>query len=123
VSPADIVAKARQAGVTMTLDNAGTGLSPSAGSDPPEETVEFVKAAKSDLVAFFQAERGRIKHWIADQFIPWPPDFCLACRKRTLAWPWVEVSNGGATARFHQDCHPEWPARQEVAARKALGLP
>jgi hypothetical protein len=84
-----IVANARRAGVTMTLDDARMGLWLSASTDPPEEIVELVKAAKPDIVAHYQAERGRINHWIANQIIAWPADFCLHCRKRILAWPWV----------------------------------
>jgi hypothetical protein len=122
VSPTDIVEKASRCGVTLTLTAAGTGLSLWVDGDPPEEIVELLKAYKPAVVAHLQAERRRINHWIAAQIINWPPDFCLHCRKRILAWPWVEVSNGKATARFHQDCHPEWLGQQEVAARKALGI-
>ena len=123
MSPSDIVAKARQAGVTLTLNDVGTGLALSADGDLPEDIVELVKAHKPNIVAHLQTERRQINHWIADKLIDWPPDSCLHCRKRIIAWPWVEVTNGEAAARFHQDCHPEWLAQQEIAARRALGIP
>jgi hypothetical protein len=34
---------------------------------------------------------------------------------------WTAVSNGEAVARFHQPCHAEWLAQQEVAAAGQWG--
>jgi hypothetical protein len=123
MSPADIVEKARQHGVAVTLNDAKTGLSLWADGDPPEEVVELLKAHKPDIVAHLQAQRGRINHWIADQLIDWPPSHCLHCRRPIIVGQvWTVVSNGEAKARFHQSCHGEWLAQQEIAARKAIGL-
>jgi hypothetical protein len=121
MNPADIVEKARQRGVTVTLNDAGTGLSLSADGDLPNEIVELAKAHKPDIVAHLQTERRRINHWIADKLISWPPSHCLHCRNPIIVGQnWLDVTNGEATARFHQDCHGAWLAQQEVAARRAL---
>jgi hypothetical protein len=123
MTPADIVEKARRCGVTVTLTDAGTGLSLWADGDPPADLVELIKAAKPDIVAHLQAERGRINHWIADQLIDWPPSHCLHCRKPIIVGQaWTVISNGEVSARFHQGCHDEWLEQQEVAARRAMGL-
>jgi hypothetical protein len=124
MSPADIVEKARRHGVSLTLDATGTGLSLWADGDPPEEVVELLKAHKPDIVAHLRAERRRINHWIADQLIDWPPSHCLHCRKPiVVGQTWTAVANGLVEARFHKDCHGDWLAQQEVAARRAIGLP
>jgi hypothetical protein len=122
MNPAGIIEKARQRGVTVTLNDAGTGLSLSADGDMPDEVVELLKAHKPDIVAHLQTERRRINHWIADKLIDWPPSHCLHCRKPiVVGQTWTAVANGRVEARFHKDCHGAWLAQQEVAAR-AIGL-
>jgi hypothetical protein len=123
MTPSDIIEKARQAGLTLTLDALGTGLELSANTEPPDSVVELVKAHKPDIVAHLQAERRRINFWVANQIISWPPDSCLHCRKRIIEHPWVELAAGNDVARFHQACHSAWLAAQEAAARRALGIP
>jgi hypothetical protein len=123
MNPAEIVEKARRHGVTVTLNDAGTGLSLSADGDLPDEVVELLKAHKPDIVAHLQTERRRINHWIADKLIDWPPSHCLHCRKPiVVGQTWTAVANGRVEARFHKDCHGAWLAQQEVAARRAIGL-
>jgi hypothetical protein len=124
MNSAGIVEKVRRSGISLTLNPAGTGLRLSADGGLPDEIVELVKAAKPEIVAHLQAERRCVNYWIANQIIAWPPSHCLHCRKPIIVGQtWVAVSNGAAVARFHESCHPEWLARQEAAARKALGLP
>jgi hypothetical protein len=70
-------------------------------------------------------ERERIDAWIRNRLIAYPLASCFGCRKPIVAGAaWEEVSNGdtNARARFHRDCHAEWRAEQEAAARQALGL-
>jgi hypothetical protein len=123
MSPADIVEQARQRGVSLTLNAAGTGLSLSADGDPPDEIVELIRAHKPDIVAHLQTERRRINRWIADKLIAWPQSHCLHCRLPVIVGQtWIDVTNGEARARFHQECHPKWLAQQEIAARRAIGL-
>ena len=122
MSPADLIEKARRCGVSLTLNDAGTGLSLWADGDPPEEVVELLKAHKPDIVAHLQTERRRVNHWIANQIIDWPRDNCLHCRKPITAHPWIDLRNGEAMARFHQSCHDSWRVEQETLARRALGL-
>jgi hypothetical protein len=93
------------------------------GDDPPADLVDLIRGAKPEIVAVLQAERGRINRWIACRLIDWPPTSCLECRQPIVpGQKWAVVSNGDATARFHQDCHGVWLAEQETLARQALGL-
>jgi hypothetical protein len=67
-------------------------------------------------------DQARIKKWIFDRLLDWR-DSCWHCRKPIVPGQlWTAVSNGEAVVRFHQPCHAEWLAEQEVAARRALGL-
>ena len=67
--------------------------------------------------------RERIDAWIRARLIDYPLASCFGCRKPIVAGQaWEEVSNGEARARFHRDCHAEWRAEQETAARQGLGL-
>ena len=67
-------------------------------------------------------DQARIDKWIRDRLVDWR-DSCWRCRKPIVVGQlWTVVSNGEVTARFHQPCHAEWLAQQEVAARRALGL-
>jgi hypothetical protein len=68
-------------------------------------------------------ERERIDAWIRNRLVDYPLAACLRCRKPIIAGQdWQEASNGGARSRFHRDCHAEWRAEWEAAARQALGL-
>jgi hypothetical protein len=84
---------------------------------------EAAVAASSPPLQLSPYDQARVAKWIADRLIDWPSTSCLHCRKPIIAGqPWIPVSNGEVTARFHQDCHSEWLEQQEVAARRALGL-
>jgi hypothetical protein len=110
-------------GFRVGLNRTGDGLILWPGDDPPVDLVSLIRSAKPEIVAVLQAERGRINRWIANQLIDWPPTSCLHCRKPiTVGQSWAVISNGEVTARFHEDCHSEWRAEQEVAARRAMGL-
>ena len=122
MTAAEILAQAGTRGFQISLNSSGDGLIlwP---DDPPADLVDLVRGAKPQIVAVLQNERGRINRWIADRLIDWPPESCLHCRKPIIVGqPWTVVSNGEVTARFHEPCHGEWLAQQEVAARMALGL-
>jgi hypothetical protein len=127
MSPAEVIAKARRHGVTLTLSADGTSVSlyadAAVADDALEDVIELVKAHKSILVAHLETERRRINHWIADKLIDRPPSHCLRCRKPIIVGQtWTAVANGEAAARFHQSCHGVWLEQQEFAARRALGL-
>ena len=123
MTPAEILAQAAQRGVEVGLSPPGDGLSLLSDGDPPEDLVELIKSAKPEILALLQTERRRINHWIAASLISWPPDRCLHCRRPIIpGQTWTAVSNGEVTARFHEPCHVEWLAQQEIAARRALGL-
>ena len=123
MTPAEILAVAAARGFRVGLNRTGDGLILWPGDDPPTDLVDLVRSAKPHIVAILQAERGRINRWIANQLIDWPPNSCLHCRKPIVPGQlWPAVSNGEVTARFHRDCHGTWLARQEVAARQAMGL-
>jgi hypothetical protein len=120
----EILAEAATRGFRVTLNSTGDGLILWPGDDPPADVVNLVRGAKPQIVAHLQTERGRINHWIADQLIDWPPSHCLHCRKPiVVGQTWTAVANGLVEARFHEDCHGAWLEQQEVAARKAIGLP
>ena len=119
----EILAAAAARGFLVSLNSTGDGLILWPGDDPPSDLVALLKAAKPQIVAALQAERGRINRWIADRLIDWPPESCLHCRKPIIVGqPWTIVGNGDCTARFHEPCHAEWLEVQEAAARRALGL-
>jgi RNase P subunit RPR2 len=85
-----------------------------------EQTTVAQDRPRTELTRLDQA---RIKRWIANQSIDWPPTSCLHCRRPIVPGQlWTVVSNGEITARFHQDCHGAWRAQQEVFARRALGF-
>jgi hypothetical protein len=123
MSVAEVLAAAKSHSVEVRLNSAGQGLTLSFEDDPPGEVVDRIKNMKAEFVAHLQAERGRINHWIAGNLIDWPPSHCLHCRKPIIVrQPWVVISNGEVSARFHQDCHGAWLAQQEEPARRAMGL-
>jgi hypothetical protein len=120
---AEILAEASTRGFLVTLKSTGDGLRLWPGDDPPADLVNLIRGAKPQIIAVLQAERGRINHWIADMLIDWPPTSCLHCRKPiVVGQTCTAVANGLVEARFHQPCHGDWLAQQEVAARRALGL-
>ena len=120
---AEILAAVAARGFLVSLSSTGDGLILWPGDAPPNDLVDLIRSAKPQIVAVLQAERGRINHWIADSLIDWPPESCLHCRKPIIVGQlWAVVSNGEVSARFHQNCHSEWLAQQEVAARRVLGL-
>jgi hypothetical protein len=87
--------------------------------DPAPEPVEPV-VVESAAVRY---ERERVDAWIRNRLIAYPLASCLLCRKPIIAGQdWQEASNGEARARFHRDCHAQWRAEREAAARQALGL-
>jgi hypothetical protein len=123
MTPAAILAVAAARGFRVGLNRTGDGLILWPGDDPPADLVDLIRGAKSEIVAALHAERRRINRWIANQIIDWPPTSCLHCRKPIVPGQvWTAVSNGEAVARFHQPCHAEWLAQQEVAARRAMGF-
>ena len=123
MTPAEILAEAAARGFRVGLNRTGDGLILWPGDDPPADLVDLIRGAKPEIVAALQSERRRINRWIANQLIDWPPTSCLHCRKPIVPGQlWTAVSNGEAVARFHQPCHAEWLAQQEVAARRAMGF-
>jgi hypothetical protein len=120
---AEILAEAATRGFRVSLNSTGDGLILWPGDDPPVDLVDLIRSEKPNIIARLHAERRRINHWIADSLIDWAPSSCLHCRKAIIpGQQWIDVARGEALARFHQDCHGEWLAQQEVAARKALGF-
>jgi hypothetical protein len=123
MTAAEILAKVTALGFRVTLNSTGDGLILWPGDDPPADLVNLIRGAKTQIIAVLQNERGRINHWIADKLIDWPPSHCLHCRKPIVVGrTWTAVANGEVEARFHKDCHVDWLAQQEVAARRAIGL-
>src|SRR6478609_3066818 len=117
MTASEILAEAAARGFLVNL-NSIDGLILWPGDDPPTDLVDLIRSAKPQIIALLQAERGRINRWIADRLIDWPPESCLHCRKPIVVGQlWTVVSNGEVTARFHEPCHAEWLAQQEVTAR------
>jgi hypothetical protein len=122
MTAAEVVAGAVARGFWVELNPARDGLIVWP-DDPPADLVELLRCAKPQIIAVLKAERGRINRWIANQIIDWPPTSCLNCRKPIVPGQrWTAVASGEAVARFHEPCHGEWLAKQEIAARRALGL-
>jgi hypothetical protein len=51
MNPADIVEKVKRCGVSLALNDAGTGVSLWAESQPPREIIDLVRDARDALVA------------------------------------------------------------------------
>jgi hypothetical protein len=122
MTAAEIVAEALARGFWVELNPARDGLIiwP---DDPPPDLVNLLKRAKPQIVEALRRERARINHWIANQIINGPRNSCLNCRKPIVfGQRWIAVASGEASAHFHEPCHAEWLAKQETAARKAMGL-
>jgi hypothetical protein len=85
---------------------------------------DFFDQVDPARLAAVRYERDRIDKWIRDHLVVNPNVVgCQRCRRPIIAGDkWTEASNGEARARFHRDCHAEWRAEQETAARQALGL-
>jgi hypothetical protein len=123
MTAAEILNEVAARGFRVGLNSTGEGLILWPGHDPPADLVNLIRGAKPEIVAHLQTECRRINHWIANQIIDWPLSSCLHCRKAIIpGQQWVDVASGDVTARFHEPCHPQWLAQQEVAARKAIGL-
>jgi hypothetical protein len=119
----EILAMAKVDGVDVALTATGDGLELLSAGDPPPDIVALLKDAKREVISRLQMERRIINHWIADTLIDWPQEHCLGCRRRVLAeQEWIDVTNGDARARFHQECHRAWLAEQEALARTTIGL-
>jgi hypothetical protein len=68
------------------------------------------------------ADRARISKWIRDRLVVDWRGSCWHCRKPfAFGQKFIDVRGDETTARFHVACHTEWLARQEAAARRALG--
>lgn len=69
-------------------------------------------------------DQARIDKWIRDRLMAAWPGGCWHCRRPILAGQkFVDVRGADVVVRFHRQCESEWRRAQEVAARKAMGLP
>ena len=84
MSPADIVDKARRCGVSLALNDAGTGLSLSGVGTPQQNLIALVRDARDVLVAQLQQKRA-IRAWINNSFTSGMPSVCMHCGRRWLA--------------------------------------
>ena len=90
-------------------------------SSKPEPVVPDPAPPEPDPAVRY--ERERVDAWIRNGLIAYPLASCFRCRKPIIAGQdWQEVSNGEARSRFHRDCHAEWRAEREAAARRRWGL-
>jgi hypothetical protein len=84
---------------------------------PPEP------AAAQTRATWARIDQVRVNKWVAAQIVNYPPDRCFGCRRPIIfGAKWVELVNDNDRARFHFACAPVWRARQEVLARRAMGL-
>lgn len=119
----EILTRAKAGDVDVALTATGDGLELLSAGDPASDIVALLKDAKAEVISRLQMERRMINHWIAAHLIDWPKEYCLGCRKRVLVGQeWIDVTNGDARARFHQECHRVWLAEQEALARGTIGL-
>jgi hypothetical protein len=126
-------------GVTQSDDRGGVDALEGALATPPtmiEHAAAIFPGPEPELIASSSAEsapaapdpairreREMIEAWIRNRLVDYPLAACLRCRRPFVAGAaWEEVSNGEARSRFHRDCHAEWRAEWEAAARQALGL-
>ncbi len=122
MSPADVAEKARRCGVSLALNDAGTGLSLSADSAPSQEIVDLVCDARDVLVAHLQQKRA-IRAWINDSFTAGKPGVCMHCGGHWLAdESIITVCCGADHGNLHEACSKAWEAEQDRRARKALGF-
>jgi hypothetical protein len=81
-----------------------------------------LKAAPKPGLTLTLYDRARIDKWIRDRLVVDWRDSCWRCRKPiVVGQQFVDARGDEATARFHQNCHGEWLAEQEIRARRALG--
>jgi hypothetical protein len=122
MNPADLVEQARRCGVSLALNDAGTGLSLSADSAPPQGIIDLVRGARDVLIALFQQKRA-IRAWINNGFTSGIPGVCIHCGEH---WPADEsiimVWRGSNYGDVHEACSEAWEAEQDHRARKALGF-
>jgi hypothetical protein len=122
MSPAAIVEKAGRCGVSLALNNAGTGLLLSAESAPSEEIIDLVRDAKDVLVAHLQQKRA-IRAWINDSFTAGKPGVCMHCGGHWLVdESIITVCCGADCGKLHEACWEAWEAEQDRRARKAPGF-
>ena len=109
VKPASLAERAALARIERVIEPAQAELTTVAHDQPRAELNRL--------------DQARIKRWIANQLINWPPTSCLHCRKPTdVGRAWTTLANDGVSARFHQS----WSRRMAdsaggACARKALG--
>jgi hypothetical protein len=121
MTAAEVLALAKARDVTIRLY--GNDLDIVAELEPDPDLLDAIAGCKPQLLAALRAERGHINRWIAARIVNYPADRCLHCRKPIIAsQKWTDVTNGEAMARFHEACHVDWLAQQEVAARRAMGM-
>ncbi len=122
MSPADIVEKAQRCGVSLTLNDAGTSLSLSADTAPPQEIIDLVRDARDVLVAHLQQNRA-ICAWINDNFTAGKPGVCMRCGGQWLADELIiMVCCGSDCGNLHEACWEAWEAEHDRRARMALGF-
>ena len=120
MNPADIVEKVKQCGVSLALNDAGTGVSLWAESQPPREIIDLVRDARDALVACLQHERA-IRRRINDNFTPGAPGVCMHCGE-LISEPVVMVACGADCGELHEACWRAWEAESNRRAREELGL-
>jgi hypothetical protein len=120
MNPADIAEKVKRHGVGLALNDAGTGLSLSADSAPPQEIIDLVHDGRDALVACLQRKRA-IRRRINDIFTPGAPGVCMRCRE-VISGPVVVVACGADCGELHEACWGAWEAESDRRAREELGL-
>jgi hypothetical protein len=120
MNPADIVEKVRRSGVSLALNEAGTGLSLSADNAPPREIVDLVRDARDVLVACLQCKRA-IRRRVNENFTPGVPGVCMLCGE-LISKPVVVVACGADCGELHEACWGAWEAESDRRAREELGL-
>jgi hypothetical protein len=90
----------------------------------PEMTAVKPEAKKVNAVpAQTRVDQARIAKWIRDRLMASSPGLCWHCRRPfVFGQKFIDLRGAETTVRFHVTCHTEWLARQEAAARRALGL-
>jgi hypothetical protein len=119
MSPADIVEKVKRCGVRLALNSAGTGLSLSADSTPPQEIINLVRDSRDVLVSYLQQAHA-VRAWIDDNLTVSNPGVCMHC-----GGPWLDDDESIFLVKdgfVHEPCSAAWEAEQERRARRALGF-
>jgi hypothetical protein len=119
----EILAAAKAGGIDVALTATSDGLELLSVGEPSPDIIALLKGAKTEIISDLQMERRMINHWVAAHLIEWPREHCLGCRQPVVVGQeWIDVTNGDARARFHQECHRVWLADQEALARRTIGL-